>query len=204
MKKVNYLLKLMVILPAICFFISCNAVENETDSSSILVVESIMGQDMEDNEANFLQSDVLYQDPTTDVETIYADTAVATLRTRLLNPLSVTGPSQYNDIMLDRYVVTYFRSDGNNTEGVDVPYSFEGQMSVNIPVDSEVGVSFVIVREVAKLELPLVNLQAARDVGVLQVHAKVEFFGHDMANKNVKATGYLDIFFANYANKSGG
>jgi hypothetical protein len=204
MKKANYLLKLLAILPAICFFISCNAVENETDSSSILIVENIMGQDLEDNEANFLQSDVLYQDPTTGAETIHADIATATLRTKLLNPLSVTGPSQYNDIMLDRYVVTYFRSDGNNTEGVDVPYSFEGHISVNIPVDSEVGVSFVIVREVAKLEPPLVNLQAARDAGVLQVHAKVEFFGHDMANKNIKATGYLDVFFANYANESGG
>jgi len=59
----------------------------------------------------------------------------------------------------------------------------------------------VIVREVAKMEPPLVNLQEGRDIGVLQVHAKVEFFGHDMANKNIKATGYLDIFFANYANK---
>ncbi len=204
MKKANYLLKLLAILPAIYFFISCNAVENETDSSSILVVENIMGQDIEENEANFLQSDVVYQDPTTGAETIHADIATASLSAKLLNPLSVTGPSQYNDIMLDRYVVTYFRSDGNNTEGVNVPYSFEGQMSVNIPIDSEVGVSFVIVREVAKLEPPLINLQAARDVGVLQIHAKVEFFGHDMANKNIKATGYLDIFFANYANESGG
>lgn len=204
MKKANYLLKLLAILPAIYFFISCNAVENETNSSSILLVENIMGQDMEDNEANFLQSDVLYQDPTTEAETIYADIATATLQTKLLNPLSVTGPSQYNDIMLDRYVVTYFRSDGNNIEGVDVPYSFEGHLSVNIPVDSEVAITFVIVREVAKMEPPLVELTEGRDVGVLQVHAKVEFFGHDTANKNIKATGYLDIFFANYANDSGG
>jgi len=204
MKKANYLLKLLAILPAIYFFISCNAVENETNSSSILLVENIMGQDMEDNEANFLQSDVLYKDPTTAVETIYADIATATLQTKLLNPLSVTGPSQYNDIMLDRYVVTYFRSDGNNIEGVDVPYSFEGHLSVNIPVDSEVTIIFVIVREVAKMEPPLIGLTEGRDIGVLQVHAKVEFFGHDMANKNIKATGYLDIFFANYANESGG
>lgn len=204
MKKANYLLKLLAILPAIYFFISCNAVENETNSSSILLVENIMGQDMEDNEANFLQSDVLYKDPTTEAETIYADIATATLQTKLLNPLSVTGPSQYNDIMLDRYVVTYFRSDGNNIEGVDVPYSFEGHLSVNIPVDSEVTITFVIVREVAKMEPPLVGLTEGRDIGVLQVHAKVEFFGHDMANKNIKATGYLDIFFANYANESGG
>jgi len=98
MKKANYLLKLLAILPAIYFFISCNAVENETNSSSILLVESILGQDMDDNEANFLQSDVLYQDPTTEAETIYADIATATLQTKLLNPLSVTGPSQYNDI----------------------------------------------------------------------------------------------------------
>jgi hypothetical protein len=147
---------------------------------------------------------VLYQDPTTEAETIYADIATATLQTKLLNPLSVTGPSQYNDIMLDRYVVTYFRSDGNNIEGVDVPYSFEGHLSVNIPVDSEVVITFVIVREVAKMEPPLIGLTEGRDIGVLQVHAKVEFFGHDMANKNIKATGYLDIFFANYANESGG
>jgi hypothetical protein len=62
-------------------------------------------------------------------------------------------------------------------------------------------VVFVIVREVAKQEMPLLGLYSAYPGDVLNVTAKVEFFGHDMANRSVTATGYLTIYFANYADK---
>ena len=59
-------------------------------------------------------------------------------------------------------------------------------------------IAFIIVREVAKLEPPLINLVEGTEEGVLQVTAKVDFYGQDMTNNVVKATGYLNIFFANY------
>lgn len=204
MKQAKIVFQITITLTALFLLLSCNAIENETKSGSLLVVESLTGVDMEGTEVNFLQSDVLFQDPDTLVETIYADLGKATLRVRLLDPASAFGPSQYNNIMLDKYVVSFFRADGNNREGIDIPYSFEGYLSTTITVDTAVDINFVVVREVAKMEPPLVDLaNSIRDVGVLECRAKIEFYGHDQVNKTVKAVGYLTVFFANYANEAG-
>ena len=201
MKKTAIILKISVVLFLAAAFFSCNPLENETRSGSLLVVDSLKGMDMEDNEVNFVQSDVIFEDPDTGSTTIHADVAVATLSALPLNPSPVTGTSQYMDIKITRYIVTYSRSDGNNAQGVDVPYSFEGHLSETIPVGTTKDISFVIVREVAKMEPPLIGLHEGRDKGVLEIKAKVEFFGHDLAERKVKATGYISIFFANYANE---
>jgi hypothetical protein len=205
MKKLKTLLKMLVVLPIILLYISCNPLSDDTRSGSMLVVENIMGTDMDGNEGNFLQSDVIFEDPEDETKTtIYADQAVASFRGRLLDPASLTGPSHYNDITITRYVVTYIRADGRNTEGVDIPYSFEGNMSVVVPIDATQAATFIIVREVAKLESPLVDLQQWRDAGVIEATAKVDFYGQDQVGNTIKATGYLTVFFANYANESSG
>jgi hypothetical protein len=77
-------------------------------------------------------------------------------------------------------------------------------MNELIEANQTVQISFVIVREVAKAEPPLVDLAIGRSDGVLEMRAKVEFFGHDITNHEVKATGYITIFFANYAGGGGG
>jgi len=198
MKKVKLTLMITIILPFVLFLLSCNPIENESQSSSLLIVESLTGTDIEGNEVNFLESDVLKVDSSTGETYITADIANAILSAELLQPDSCLGPSHYNNIMVTRYVVSYSRTDGKNTEGVDVPYSFEASLSTLVEIDSSVTISFVIVRAAAKGEPPLVNLSEGRGEGVLQVMAKVEFYGHDMTNHNVKATGYLSIDFSNY------
>jgi hypothetical protein len=190
-----------VLFAVLFVFISCNPLENETQSASLLVVQSIAGKDVEGNEVNFLQSDVIFVDPLTGARYCRADTAEATLSASMLDPDPLLGPSQYNDIQVTRYVVTYMRADGKNAQGTDVPYSFEGGLSVLVPIGQSVSVSFIIVREVAKQEPPLLNLTQAFTGDVLNITARVDFYGHDLANKNVKATGYLPIFFANYADQ---
>lgn len=201
MKKAKTALKILAIFPVILLLLSCNPIEDESKSSSLLIVSNLTGTDINGNQVNFLQSDVLYVDSTTGTELIIADEAKATLSATLLDPTSKTLPSVYNNIMLTRYVVSYTRVDGNNTEGKDVPYSFEGSLSTVVAVGSSVDVSFVVVREVAKNEPPLVNLVEGRGEGVLEVQAKIDFYGHDLSDHKVKATGYLTIFFANYSNE---
>ncbi len=201
MKKLKTLFKILTILPVILLCISCNPLSDDTHSASMLMVENLMGTDMEGNEGNFLQSDVIFQDPEDpESTTIYADSATVTFRGRLLDPASLSGPSYYNDITVTRYIVSYIRADGRNTEGVDVPYSFEGNLSVVVPIDSSKDATFVIVREVAKLEPPLIGLHEWRDAGVIEATAKVDFYGQDQTGNTIKATGYLTVFFANYAN----
>jgi hypothetical protein len=201
MKKLKNALKIMAILLALFPLVSCNPIEKDSTSSSMLIVVNITGKDSSGNEANFLQSDVARVDTTTGVSYVTADTATATLKASMLDPKPALGASQYSDIIVTRYCVSYSRSDGKSVEGKDVPFSFEGSLSTLIKVNSTADISFVVVREVAKLEPPLVNLANSRDEGVIQCTAKIDFYGHDVVNNTVKATGYLAIYFGNYIDK---
>lgn len=198
MKIAKSPLKIATIVPLLLLLYSCNPIENESKSSSLLIVENVTGTDLEGNEANFLQSDVEKVDSATGQRYVTADIAKAKLKAVLLSPVSVFGPSAYNDILVTRYVVSYTRTDGKNQPGVDVPYPFEGSLSALIKIDSTSEISFIIVREVSKLEPPLINLAQGRGEGVLTVTAKIDFYGQDMTKNKVKATGYLTIWFANY------
>ena len=193
-KKSATILLMLAVLPAILMLSGCNPLEDDSKSSSFIIVESITGTDSSGTAASFLQSDVVLAN-----SIVTADVAKATLRAGLLDPAPILKPSQFNDIMLDRYIVSYSRVEGKNRQGVDVPYSFEGSLSQILKIGTSVTLSFVVVREVAKLESPLIDLAQNRAEGVIEATAKIEFYGHDLVNNKVMATGYLTIFFANYA-----
>jgi hypothetical protein len=74
-------------------------------------------------------------------------------------------------------------------------------MSILIDVDATVDISFIIVREVAKAEPPLFALYDSGGEGVLEVKARVDFYGQDMGQNWVQATGWLTIYFTNYADE---
>jgi len=198
MNNTRKTLSLILVLPLLLMLTACNEVENDSRSASLLILENLVGTDAAGTEANFCQSDVL---KTTDTGggTVVADTAAATFRVQSLDPAPVMGASPYYDVMLDRYTVSYARTDGKNNPGVDVPYPFEGSMSTLVPLGGTATVSFVLVREVAKLEPPLSRLVDLGAEVVLTATAKIDFYGHDLAQNQVKATGYLTIYFANYA-----
>ncbi len=191
-------LKILVIVPAFFLLFSCNSIENDSRSDSILLVVRITGSDVEDNTVDFLQSDVVVINPETNSSTVAADAAIVSFTAQPLDPEPLLGTSHYNDIMVTRYVVSYTRSDGKNQEGIDVPYAFDGAMSARVPIETETDVNFIVVRAVAKLEPPLINLASGRGEGELKVTARIDFYGQDTVGKTVKATGYLTIFFANY------
>jgi len=196
-KKPATILLILAVLTSILMLSACNPLEDDSKSSSFIIIESITGTDLAGKTASFLQSDVVLTDLT-----VVADVATATLRASLLDPAPILKPSQYNDIILDRYIVSYSRVDGKNRQGVDVPYSFEGSLSQILKIGTSVTLSFVVVREVAKLESPLIDLVQNRAEGVIEATAKIEFYGHDLVNNKVMATGYLTIFFANYADSA--
>jgi hypothetical protein len=206
MRKMKNVLKILVIVPFLFFLFSCNPLEDDSKSDSLLLVVGIVGTDIEDSEANYLESDVVDTDSDGNA-TVADDAAVVTFTARTLNPIPLfEDNSIYNNIFVDRYVVSYIRSDGKSQEGVDVPYSFEGVMSALVEIDAEESVSFIIVRAIAKLEPPLVDMAQGVGEGQLNVTAKIDFYGKDTIGNSVKATGYLSIFFADYAEQesSGG
>ncbi|MEZ5284082.1 MAG: hypothetical protein R2712_04580 [Vicinamibacterales bacterium] len=110
-----------------------------------------------------------------------------------------TAPSSLNQITITRYHVTYRRSDGRNTPGVDVPYGFDGAITATIPQNSPVSFAFDVVRNQAKLESPLINLRGAGGSLVISTLAEIEFYGRDQAGNEVVATGTLSINFADFA-----
>lgn len=189
------------LLAMVCLgLFSCNPLENKQDSASMLILESLKGVDAEGKEADYLESDVVTVDDDGN-SSVFEDPAIATFSAKLLDPAPIFDPSQYNDILITRYIVRYTRSDGKNREGVDVPFAFEGSLSSLVKVDATTDVSFVLVRAVAKLEPPLVNLAVGRAEGEIEVTATIEFYGHDLMNKSVKAVGQIPVFFADWADK---
>lgn len=197
MRKAKRTFIILTTLPVILFLFSCNPVENKTRSASMLIVENLMGKDADGGDANYLQSDVV-DEGEGGSGTVRADSASATLRTSPLQPEPGLGTSEYYDILVTRYTVSFSRTDGRNVPGVDVPYPFEGSLSVLVRNGSSTTFSLIVVREVAKLEPPLIQLADGRAEGVLQCTARIDFYGHDLANRNVTATGYLAVYFANY------
>jgi hypothetical protein len=186
---------------AVLAVMACNPIENKTTSASLLTVVSITGLDQAAKDASFTQSDVLTTDSSTGLSTIVDDVAKATLEASTLAPNPPAGTSQYNDIQLEKVVISYSRTDGRNVEGVDVPYTFEQNVSQVFRVGQQAMVSFFVVRASAKQEPPLIGLRAGATRGeIIYANAKIVFYGHDLAGKTVMATGYLPVEFADFAN----
>ena len=194
MKKTTIVLKIGVLLPCLLFLLSCDKINPDHASSSILLVQRINGYTATGDSADFLESDVL--ETATLPATIVSDIITATLEARLKAPETVgPGPSYQNRIVLDSYDVTFEYVD--STAGVSgTPAGFSGSLSVALDVDSIVDVSFVIVRAQAKAELPLSNITPS---DLLQVVATITFYGDDIAGNPVQATAYLTIYFSEYA-----
>ncbi|MBC8357592.1 MAG: hypothetical protein ISS41_05015 [Candidatus Aminicenantes bacterium] len=190
MKRAQNVLKIMAILPVILLLFSC-ALDNSQESSSLLIVAKISGHTDDGSDADFLESDV-YEDTTA---TVVSDVIIATLEAKLKEPETLgPGTSYQSSILVDEYEVVYTAVDPS---GSSVPETFRGSLSTVIPVDSSTNISFVIVRNFAKQDPPLSTLVASG--GALQVVATITFYGEDLAGKEVQATGYLTIYFGNYA-----
>jgi hypothetical protein len=109
-------------------------------------------------------------------------------------PDNPTSPSTNNYITVNRYRVRYIRADGRNTEGVDVPYAFDGAITGTVSGTSTFG--FTLVRLQAKLEAPLAAL--AVNGNTISTIAQVTFYGRDQTGRETSVTGQISINFANW------
>jgi len=122
-----------------------------------------------------------------------------TLRLGLKDPGSATTPTtptQNQFITVNRYHVRYFRADGRNVQGVDVPYAFDGAFTATVSTVSPQPV-FTIVRHISKREAPLAGL--ARSGVIITVIAEITFFGQDQTGHEVTAVARTSIDFGNFA-----
>jgi hypothetical protein len=142
--------------------------------------------------ATVLQSDVLTNGG------IFEDPGQVTLQLAMKDPTTLAGPSSTNAITVNRYHVDFVRSDGRNTQGVDVPYSFDGAMTGTVAAASTT-LTFTLVRAQAKLEAPLMALRGAGGALLISTIANVTFYGVDQAGNAVSVGGSISINFADWA-----
>ncbi len=191
MRKTTLALKVISIVALSLLLFSCNPQERGTNSGSFIIIENIIGKDNLGNDSSVVFSDVITGG------VAYSDFVNITLRAATLDPNPLLGVSQYSDIMLTRYVVSYIRSDGATAEGIAVPYRFEGALSVLLPIGSSVTIPLMIVRDVAKTQPPLLAL-VGDPTGIIECTARIELFGHDLRNRAVKQTGQITVRFADF------
>ena len=192
MKKITPTLKVLAVAAAFLVLAGCNSISKTTQSSSIIIIQSLTGTNMDGDTVAYLQSDVVDSDGL-----VRVNNATANIIVRLVNPDPINGSSQFNDVVLTGYRVTYELMTGTGSPGVDVPMPFDGTFStVLCPVDETTSIPFVVVLEAAKMSAPLAGLVGTTTV--LERKAKIEIFGHDLTDHPVTATGYLTIYFADY------
>ena len=190
----------------------CGQQNTEGRSPSYLVIESLQAASgaKPTTFSGTLDSDVVTLVSTTvggqDVyaPTIYEDIGQAKLRMALKDvgsATSVTAPTATNLITVTRYHVDFKRSDGRNTQGVDVPYSFDGAATGTFGTDGGL-LSFALVRAQAKLEAPLKALQGGGGSIVISTIAHITFYGTDQNGNAVSVTGAISVNFADWGDPS--
>jgi hypothetical protein len=187
MKRTTNYLKIMAILCVFFFLFSCDNTVGENDKSGVvLIVTRIVGTDALGNDADYLASDV-------ETGGYLTNPVMITLEAKLKRPKPVIpGASYITSVMIDRYTITY-----TSPEGDPVPAGFEGRLAVVCEIDASVDVDIVAVRAEAKAVPPLSLLD-----GTLNVYwavAEITFFGHDLDGNGVQATGYITVYFADWA-----
>ena len=178
-----------------------NVLEQDT-TNTFIVVERVQGlqESSTGTPTDELESDVCVNDSALELTcTVLADFGRVEMSAVPKNQ-DQFGSSFLNDVTFTSYRVTFTRSDGRNTAGVDVPFPFDGATNFIVKVGAGVvAQSFILVRNQAKLEPPLRNLAFGGGALVLSVIAEIEFFGHDGAGRAISAKGFLGIHFADYA-----
>ena len=137
-----------------------------------------------------------------DVPSVFSDSGRATFRLGLKNPGTSTSPltpSPLNEITVTRYRVTFRRADGRSTPGVDVPYAFDGAVTLTIPAEGAASVTFALVRHQAKLEPPLSRLRRGGGANIISTIAEVTFYGRDQAGNEAAVAGLLSVNFGDFA-----
>ena len=175
----------------------CTSQQMQGAGSSYLIVDALNASRGDaDDFAGQLESDVI--GPTG----VVSDVAKIDLRLGMKDPGTTTNPStptSANFITVTRYHVKYVRSDGRNTQGVDVPYEFDGGATVTVRDGASISTLVItLVRASAKLEAPLLALRTQGGQVVLTTIAEVTLYGTDQAGRAVSVQGKIAVTFADF------
>jgi hypothetical protein len=128
--------------------------------------------------------------------TTFNDVGTATMRIVAKDVVGLPAPTTNNEVTIHSYHVTFRRSDGRNTPGVDVPFPFDGAVTGLVGAGAPSSIGFELVKHVAKEESPLVQLVSSRTV--ITTFAEVTFYGTDRVGNDISVTGTIQVDFGNF------
>ena len=193
----------------------CTSAQQQGHSSAFLIVSSMNAAAgaTPDEFGGVLASDVITlvkiegagggdseESAPTFAPTVFGDNGQVEFILAMKDPGSIDNPAQpssQNFITVNRYRVVFVRADGRNTPGVDVPYPFDGGMTVTVGANGGRGV-FNLVRAQAKEEAPLRALRGTGAGGLISTIAQVTFYGFDQAGREVIVTANIGVNFGDW------
>lgn len=199
------------VLAAVAFVLAtpaCSSLLTQGNASSYLIINALQASTGRepDKFAGVLASDVLTYVKKDDgtgnqvlVATVFADNLSVEFALGMKNPGgadSPNEPSTTNFITVTRYHVQFVRSDGRNTEGVDVPYAFDGAATVTVGKDGG-RATMTLVRVQSKSEAPLKALAGAFGPSISTI-AEITFYGKDQTGRDVSVVGKISVNFADW------
>lgn len=206
---INRAALLMALAAGVSGSTSCTSAVRQGTGNSYLIIDSLQGvSGQSGDEDSDLNSDVValveeeINGVTVRIPTIFEDGGLVAFRLGMKDAGSATPttPTSNNFITVNRYRVSYSRTDGRNTPGVDVPHPFEGAFTVTVGTTAaEAG--FVLVRLQAKSEAPLLALRNGGGAFTIATIAEVTFYGQDQTGHAVSATGRISVNFADWADE---
>lgn len=170
----------------------CSEFIRQNRSSVTLVIDALEAASGAEEQQTFsgtLQSDVVTGG------SIVSDSGRVTMRVIMKDLAEVATVT--NAVTINRYLVTFRRTDGRNTPGVDVPYPFDSAITFTVSPGTTVVRSFELIRHNAKFEQPLLGL--VNSFATLSTIADITFVGRDQAGREVSASGSIGIQFGNFA-----
>jgi len=200
--------RLLLLAALVAASVSCGDVVRQGSSPVYLVIDllqGIRGGPTAGTASSTLISDVITNitsplpcAPATPCPTIFGDSGTVTLRAPLkdIGGATALAPTTNNEVTINRIRVEYTRADGRNTQGVDVPFAFDGAVTGTIPASGTLTLGFELVRNVAKQESPLAQLRTSPNF--IASIAKVTFYGVDRTGNAVSVTGQIQIEFGNF------
>ena len=131
--------------------------------------------------------------------TVFDDTGSVTLRLApkdIGTTASPTIPTSNNEVTITRIHVSYRRTDGRNTQGVDVPFAFDTFATGTVPATGTASFGFELVRIQAKRDSPLRQLvDTAQFIATI---CDVTVYGTDRTGNNISATGSIQVEFGDF------
>ncbi len=167
------------------------------DNAPVTLVIDILEAGSGSSPQNFqgtLRSDVLTKGGISD------DMGRVTMRMILKDqgmPGFTNVPGPINRVTITRYRVSFRRSDGRNTQGVDVPFPFESAVTFTVPPEGTAQAVFELIRHTSKAEAPLSALAGSRVI--ISTVADITFCGRDQAGNDVSITGSMGVLFGDFA-----